>query len=79
MTRGVHPSVTARERKGESPLVLCRLATRARHLRHVGQLLGERWLWKGSGLAGLAAAAAVPSRGVRAAGWTGSEMGRPAW
>jgi hypothetical protein len=36
MTCGVHPSVTTRGRKGEPPLALCGLATRAGCLRHVG-------------------------------------------
>jgi hypothetical protein len=71
MTRGVHPSVTTRERKGELALALCGLAARAEHLWHVGPAIGRA----------AAAEAVVPGRGVRVAGWTGSEMagrlGRP--
>jgi hypothetical protein len=79
MTRGVDPSVSTRERKGELPLALCGLVAWAEHLRMLGQLLGEWRLQKGSGLARPAAAAPVPGRGVQVAGWTGSETGRPPW
>jgi hypothetical protein len=79
MTRGVHPSVTTRERKGELALALCGLAARAEHLWHVGPAIGQAaategqqpcWVGCGSYCAG--------PRG--AGGWLDRlGNGRPAW
>jgi hypothetical protein len=46
MTRGVHPLVSTRERKGILPLAVCGLATWAKRPRQVGPAQGE---WAGCG------------------------------